>query len=201
MSDPLTTSLQTTVRRAYGRGYHDAMRALTQEQDMNQARLEEAERSLSGVAQKVLEATPKSEHWTISQIVGEMRRSGKNLDLSVVAGCLATLLKSGLVREPQTGSFIRVLAKPKTQLMAVAADAGQGEESPGASTPAKPDERDTLAKLADLSAGVRAMALQFTDLAHAIDDVAIEVEERMLKINADSEKLAQLRKLLTGIGA
>ena len=43
--------------------------------------------------------------------------------------------------------------------------------------------------------------MQYLDLAHSIDDVAIEVEERMQAINADSAKLAQLRNLLKGIGA
>lgn len=204
MSEPDAKS--TPIRRAYGRGYHDAMRSISKEQDMtNQARLDEAERSLSGIAQKVLDSTPKAEAWTVSQISGELRRSGKNIDLSVVAGCLSTMLRSGLVREPQSGSFIRVAGKPKTTLAAVPTEAvctAEAIEPPKAEPQRQAaDDRGTLAKLADLSCGVRAMALQFADLARAIDDVAIEVEERMQAINADSEKLAQLRALLKGIGA
>lgn len=182
---------KTPIRRATG-GTTDQGPIM-----MKQSRIEEAERALSGIAQKVLEVTPKAEPWTIAQIASELRRTGKSLDPTMVGGCLSTLLRSGLVREPVTGSFIRVAAKPKAQLAAVTVDAAPVAIEPVA---AAPDERDTLAKLADLSAGVRAMALQFSDLAHAIDDVAIEVEERMQAINADSEKLAQLRKLLTGLG-
>lgn len=202
MSEPDAKS--TPIRRAYGRGYHDAMRSISKEQDMtNQARLDEAERSLSGIAQKVLDCTPKAEAWTVAQISGELRRAGKNIDLSVVAGCLSTMLRSGLVREPQSGSFIRVVGKQKPVLAAVPAEPAEPAGLESTTEPQRPavDDRGTLAKLADLSCGVRAMALQFADLARAIDDVAIEVEERMQAVNADSQKLAQLRALLKGIGA
>lgn len=197
MGEP--TDKQQAVRRSYGRGFHDAIKAMEKDYQMNSARLAEAEKSVNGIALKVLAATPKQEAWPLSKIIGELKRAGCNVGSDVALGCLSTMVRIGLVREPEPRCFIRVMPKQRSELAVVA--------SPVEPLPAEPAqapaliERDTMAKLADLAAGVRVMAQQFTDLARAIDDVAIEVEERIAKSNEDSTKLAQLRALLKGIGA
>lgn len=194
-------TVQQKVRGAYGRGYHDAIKAMEKDH-MTPAKLAQAEQSVNGIALKVLEATPKQEPWPLSKIIGELKRAGSSIGADVALGCLSTITKTGLVRETEPRVFIRVTSKPRAALEVVEPiKAPKPADEPEVAPPAKPtDDRDTLAKLADLSAGVRVMAVQFTDLAAAIDDVAIEVEERIAKINADSEKLAQLRALLKGIG-
>jgi hypothetical protein len=182
------------------------------EQDnMNNARLKEAERSLTGVAVRVLEATPKTEAWPVGQITGELRRLGHNIGPDVVLGCLDTMLKSGIVREPKPRNFVRVNPKEKIELAVVATAAEPPKQADQVPAPkaaqqapgpiSAPSDRETLTKLADLSTKLRASAQYLLGFADSIDDVAIEVEERIQKINADSEKLAQLRALLKGIGA
>ena len=199
-------TLQQKLRAAYGRGAHDARKAMEND-PMTPAKLAQAEQSVNGIALKVLEATPKQEPWPLNKIIGELKRQGCSIGPDVALGCLSTMAKTGLVREPEPRCFIRVTAKERTVDLAVvpvkavkpAKPAPEPEPAPAAPEPAS--ERDTLAKLADLAAGVRVMAQQCTDLARAIDDVAIEVEERIAKSNEDSTKLAQLRALLKGIGA
>lgn len=197
---------QSSIRRAYGRGYFDAIQKIENERldSMNTARLDEAARSLSGVAKAVLEATPKTEAWTGPQICSELRRIGKNIETTVVMGCLGTLVRQGLVQEKPAGQFLRVTPKakapPPPPTLQVVQAAAPAEPEPQAAAPT-PSDKGTLTKLADLSTKLRASADELQQFADAIDDVAIEVEERIQKINADSEKLGQLRALLKGIGA
>lgn len=198
---------QSSIRRAYGRGYYDAIQKIENErlEGMNTARLDEAARSISGVAKAVMEATPKTEPWTGPQICGELRRIGKNIETTVVMGCLNTLTKQGLVQEKPAGQFLRVTPKakapPPPTLQVVQPKQADAEPAPQPASEPTSTDRGTLTKLAELSTKLRASADELLQFADAIDDVAIEVEERIQKINADSEKLGQLRALLKGIGA
>lgn len=190
------------IRGAYGRGYHDAIKAIEKDH-MTPAKLAQAEQSVNGIAAKVLEATPTQEAWPLSKIIAELKRTGCNIGPDVALGCLSTMTRTGLVKETEPRVFIRITAKARAPLAVVEQGAAVKADAPPAPPPGaapQPAERDTLAKLADLSANVRTMAQQFTALAAAIDDVALEVEDRIAAINADSEKLAQLRALLKGIG-
>lgn len=194
---------QSSIRRAYGRGYFDAIQKIESERQdsMNLARLEEATKSLTGVAKHVLEATPKMEPWTSQQVCGELRRAGKNIETTVVQGCLAALTRQGLVQEKPAGQFMRVTPKPKAPTPPAPTLQVVQATTPAAAEPSPlPSDRGTLTKLAELSMRLRAAANTLTKFADDIDDVAIEVEERIQKINADSETLSQLRALLKGIG-
>lgn len=192
-------TVQQKVRGAYGRGYHDAIEAMEKD-NMTPAKLAQAEQAVNGIAQKVLDATPKQEAWPLSKIIGELKRSGSSIGADVALGCLAAMTKTGLVRETEPRVFIRVTAKARTlAVVEPVAEVRPQAPAPAIATP-QPDDRDTLTKLAELSAGVRAMAQQFAALAAAIDDVALEVEDRIAGHAEDSQKLAQLRALLKGIG-
>lgn len=202
------TTPQSSIRRAYGRGYFDAIQKIESERQdsMNPARMEEATKSLSGIAKHVLDATPKMEVWTTQQICTEIRRAGRNIETTIVMGCLGTLVRQGLVQEKPSGHFIRVMPKqkapPPPTLQVVQAPVPEAAEQPASQAAATPQRDDgTLAKLAELSNALRASAESLENFANDLDDVAIEVEERIQKINADSEKLSQLRALLKGIGA
>ena len=202
MSD---ATAQQKIRGAYGRGYHDAMKAMEKQDHMTTpAKIAKAEQAVNGIALKVLEATPMQEAWTLARILGELKRTGRNISTDVALGCLLTMARTGLVKEVEPRTFQRVTAKPRTPLAVVESAPEVKAQAPApapAVAPPRPKERDTLTKLADLSAGVRAMAQQFTDLAVAIDDVALEVEDRIAGHAEDSQKLNQLRALLKGIGA
>lgn len=199
-------TLQQKIRAAYGRGAHDARRAMEKEATMTPAKLAQAEQSINGIAQKVLDATPKQEAWPLNKIIAELKRTGCNIGADVALGCLSTMTRTGLVKETAPRTFIRVTAKERETLAVVpivtAVKASKPAPAAGSEpeAAAEPTAPDTLAKLADLSAKVRAMADGFAALATAIDDVAIEVEERIAAVDAGNQQLAQLRALLKGIG-
>ena len=71
MSD---TTLQQKLRAAYGRGAHDARKAMEND-PMTPAKLAQAEQSVNGIALKVLEAAPKQEPWPLNKIIGELTRT------------------------------------------------------------------------------------------------------------------------------
>lgn len=199
------SSIQQKLRGAYGRGYHDAIRSMDKD-SMTPSKLALAEQSVNGIAAKVLDATPKREAWPLSKIVSELKRAGCNVGTDVALGCLSTMTRTGLVKEVEPRVFQRVTAKPRTlAVVDGATEKAHAEPAPGVQPATaeqpnpQPEDRDTLGKLAHVSAHVRMLANAFTKLAEQIDDVALEVEDRIAAINADSEKLAQLRALLKGI--
>lgn len=56
--------------------------------------------SVSSVARKVLEAVPISEAWRSASIREELHRmTDSTIDAHTINGCLATLVKTGLVSE------------------------------------------------------------------------------------------------------
>lgn len=170
---------------------------------MNQSKIDRVENNLSGIARKVLDAVPLQESWSTAEVIAEMRRQGQNPDFRIVAGCLSSLCEQRLVREPTQGKFTRVQSKPVLKAVkevkaetpaAVASEARINPETTGAAKP------DTLGKLAALSTGLRTLSDALANAAKQIDDVAIEVEERIQSIEADGQQLQQLRTLLKSIG-
>jgi len=163
---------------------------------VNDTKRRTIEAGQTGLAKKVLEAVPISEAWTIHQIRNELIRTGSNSDYRMIEGCLRTLKDSELVKEPDTGSFIRIMSKPKTvrvsvpkevqeQTMAVIAEAKK---------PVEPMDR-----LAALSAQVRVLSNQVLAIATEIENVALDVQDRLDRIHADTAKLRQLQELLKGL--
>lgn len=169
---------------------------------MNAAKLAEAERTVSIQARKVLEATPLAEIWTIKQVCSELGRRGVRMDVETVAGCLASLKDDGLVREHRRGEFQRISAKAPVLAAVPAAQTEPAQAAtPAASAPAAaPVRGDTLAKIAGLAASLRDAAHQLLSEAQLLDDIAIEVEERIAAVGAESDKLRQLQQLLRSIG-
>lgn len=199
-ADVADDGIAAKLRSVYGRGLRDGMKKA--EEEMNQSKIDRAESGLNSMARKVLDAVPIQEAWTTSDVVGEMRRQGQNVDFRVVAGCLNTLCDQRLVREPTKGQFIRVQSKP---ILKAVQDVKPSTIPATSSQPAEPagttgtSQKDTLAKIADLSTGLRTLAAGLTSAAKQLDDVAIEVEERIQKSGEDGEQLRQLRALLKGI--
>lgn len=168
---------------------------------MNAARLQEAERSLNGAAKKVLDCVPFGDPLSMGRIVGLLAERGQKFDPRVVQGCLAALLDSGLVREAAAGTYQRVAIPAKRVTLKVAAPAEPAEAAQAAAGPAPDAPRDTLAKLADMAAATRAAAADLTQLADRLDDLAIEVEERIQAVKDRTAKLEQLSALLRDLNA
>ena len=73
--------------------------------------------------------------------------------------------------------------------------------APDAKPAAVPESAsDTLTKIASIGSQIRGAAEDLIALANGLDDVAIEVEERISKIDADTATLRQLQALLKNIG-
>ena len=162
---------------------------------MNNNKVAAAERGLTSIARKVLEAVPKQDVWSAQQILGEMGRTGSQPDFTTMRGCLNSLKDAHLVREPEPGHWQRVAPR---QVIT------RGElriDEPAPPTPAPPPGRsDTLSRIAELSQELRTVAAKVTTAAAALDDVAIEIEERLQVIDADGQKLRQLQSILKSIG-
>lgn len=158
---------------------------------MNQSKLDSIERHITHQARKVLEATPIQEPWPTKQIIAELARQGANYDPRMVQGCLESNRVAGLIREPAPGFFIRITAPPKPKKVAPMPSEIVVEESTVIQEQPLP-KKDTLEKLADLSATLRTLALN-------LDDLAIEVEERIAKVDEGAAKLRQLHQLLKSI--
>lgn len=190
-------------RRVYGRGVFEGLRmaGVTEPEDfMNAARLREAERNQTGIARKVLFATPEDVSLPASAILGDMKDKGINVDLQTLTGCLNTLKNTGLVREVGKGEFIRVpipADKPALTLTSMQdlKVAAKSEAAPEAKPPADP-----LDRMAALAEQARGLAKQLTALAGEIEGVALDAEDRIKAVREDTAKLEQLRKLLQSIG-
>lgn len=161
---------------------------------MNNARLLEAERNLTGIARKVLAVVPVQNWWSSHQIKGELRRVGAHLDHAVVDGCLGSLLRDGLIKKrgPENFEhFIRLIPKPEPQ------------PSPPPETPPVPDEKpepqyatDTLDSLASIASGLRQIADQLTQLAANLDDRTLDIEAERQRAKGETTKFRQLQALL-----
>jgi hypothetical protein len=79
---------------------------------MTPLRQADLERNLTEAARKVYEATPINEVWTTSQIGHELARMGRRADIRHIAGCLDSLKKDGLVKEPQPDHWQRIPGRP-----------------------------------------------------------------------------------------
>lgn len=75
---------------------------------MNQRKFDRLLREQNAPAKKVFEAVPLQEAWSPEEVIGEMRRTGHRLEMHVVRGCLNTLKKAGLIKEPNKNTFTRV---------------------------------------------------------------------------------------------
>ena len=156
---------------------------------MTPAAIEREESALNSQAKKVLSVTPFVAEWTISEILAELSRLGQSTDFKVVQACLSNLVDRGLVKK--TGDrYQRIQARPRIRSQAVAND--EMATMPACEPAAAPKDVSLLSKIATLSASLRSTA-------NALDDIALEVEERITEAGRGSEKLRQLQQLLKGL--
>lgn len=154
------------------------------------SRLRAIEDGQTGIARKVLAAVPLVEHWTVGKIIGELRRTGCNAEVSIVEGCLTSLVESGLVRRPQVGVFQRVPIPAEP-----ARSAAEELETP----PAPRQPPDLLERWGRIGAALRERATQLVALADDIDAAALETAEQLAKAGAGDEQLRKLRALLKAV--
>lgn len=173
---------------------------------MNESRFKSLHDGLSAQAKRVYEAVPIQDKWQAAQIIAETTRLHPSMrERNTILGCLATLVRSGLVVEPERGYFRR---KPDRKPC-------QESSSPAPVTPppkaaavtekktVEPkdaaDQASPIDKITRLQSMASKIMADVKALSDAIETVAIEVEVQFSERDAESQKLKQLQSLLKGL--
>lgn len=195
---------KTRLRKVYGRGFYDGIeKALA---TMNTAKLRATEAALTGMVKKVLGFVSTEEVRSIAQVCGAMHNeTGSRPDQRVVSGCLNTLVERGMVKEPQKGHFLRIAdeKKPEPKVLPEPASAViRMMPALQVSTPAHDfglQDGDAMDRLAGIAKRLGGIADVVRNLVSDLEDVALDVETKMHKINTDTAKLRQLQELLKSL--
>jgi hypothetical protein len=182
---------------------------------INSARFNSIFQGITAIAQRVYQAVPISEAWNYQAIHGELVRTGAARELTVVRGCLSSLVNSGLVSETEPGKFIRVKVRGKTIHLSDLRDEFKpvtqkepevANEKPVVTAPIAPlafpstgrvEGQSPTDKLAWLAARVATMGSQLKELAADIENATLDVEEALVAKDAQMAKYKQLKALLT----
>ena len=149
---------------------------------MTPARMNELIGRLTGISAKVLAAVPMQETWNSSDIIRELFRTGTRTELKVVDGCLDGLIRDGLVKEPERGYFTRVQTFKEPKVANVFKPLA----------PVEPAQHSLMDRIG-------AVASELRNTADQLDEIALLVDEQLLKAAAGSAKLVQLQELLRGM--
>lgn len=154
------------------------------------AKLADAERSVTAISRRLLEAVPFNEPWGTDKVLAEYSRlnGGLSMDRHKGAWCLSQLIEAGLVRSPMQHHFQRVQARPA--LAAV-------KQTQEAAVPvAKPEPPTVLQQLESMARSMRQQAAALTAQADELESLALQMEEERQRDDGAAQQLAQLRKLL-----
>lgn len=173
---------------------------------MNEARFKAVFNGLSSIAQKVYEAIPAESYYSIKRIHSEVFRLGKNVDQTMLAGVLNTLVKAGLLLEIDQGMFSKtkitkkVLSKAQEIEYADTKPVPKQDNKKDIAVPAKENKPNPFD-------GLREVTLKFMDLAKSINSMAAELDANLAKVEeaidankADMEKFKQFQALLKSMG-
>lgn len=174
---------------------------------MNTEKFQRAYSEQTSVARKVFEAVPIKAPWEFKQIMAEIaRQHGHSMDVRIARGCLNSLIKSKLVREPTVDCYIRTEIRdyvappaPKVHLAAVRS-IPPVEESIVATPTQLSTEKSPIEALDALK--FRAIKLQelAAELAADIETVATEAHVYVERSDAEIKQLRQLKSLLKDLG-
>ncbi|VVD74782.1 hypothetical protein PAQ31011_00809 [Pandoraea aquatica] len=162
---------------------------------MTPSRFESKLRGQSAIAQKVFEAVPIQECWTLGQIGSALIRTTRaSIDMRILQGCLAALRDVGLVQEVKTGHYRRVQVKPTATADKTVAIQTK-EKVVVTNEPKSPiDLLSAITKrLAALHKHVEA---ETKAIASEIETAALSIEEGIEKTAGEAAKFKQLQKLL-----
>lgn len=148
----------------------------------------------TAIAQKVFQAVPIAEAWTVAQISQALHRTtGARLDRHTLQGCLRALADSDLIRSTEHGSLHQRVAvsaaqstPPKTKELIVTQPA----------KPATPPQQAAPASAIDV---LGCLAQKMRALADEVDAAALALEEEQSRTTGEAAKLKQLKALLKEI--
>lgn len=172
---------------------------------MTPERAERLVRDLTNVQAKVFFAVPVQEAWADTTIMQELRRQGSNIAMDVIRGCLNSLAKMNLIREPRSRHFQQINhhqradGSPKDQPMP-SPENTTTTHRPGTISVKIENHTQAAVKVSSLDRIAR-IAVALADIAKELEDVAIQVDEDLKGAGKDSQDLRDLRALLSRIGA
>lgn len=156
---------------------------------MNPARLKSMEAGLTGVARKVLDATPISEGWPASRIQSEIKRlTQSQVDNKTVLGCLAHLVEQGLVKELQHGCFQRERFKEREPHVKLVKDEPMSTPKQQVITTQSEGEKDLFTRGA-------AMAQRMRDGADELEEFILDTQKLIADQGKKTKLLDQFREL------
>lgn len=171
---------------------------------INSVRFEAIHKGLSAVAQKVYQAVPMIDAWPYQAINAELQRVGVAKDLTIIRGCLNSLVESGLIVEPERNKFVRVKVRGKSPA-AESEPVIETNKEPQVAIAQAPVEKEEPAvqspiqKLEWLGARVATLSSQLKALADEIDNTAVEMQMALDAKDSQMAKFRQLKALLTEI--
>lgn len=180
---------------------------------MNQARFQSIFNNLTVIAQKVFSAVPIADTWNAVEVHQELVRQGRARDFKTTQGCLASLVESGIVVEPERGAFRR--AKMRVKAMDDLKEIVPSPPTPASmplkeqpimpTVPHSPDAgaaklHTPLDRLSLLSGRVQQMMAGLQALADDIETAALEIADQMAENEENARKLKQLQALLKSLG-
>lgn len=183
---------------------------------LTESKQRDAIKRLNAIAQKVFDATPISEFWSVGQVASELRRRGHNVDGRTVQGCLEAAVDAGLARREagqnrgKSQRYRRVevrpdppslppidldrLVQPKNQTLAQVIRQPRTEPMPSPKTAAP-----LLDRMASIAASLRRHAKDSEALAAEIEDAALAAQQQVEAASADGAKLRQLQSLMRDV--
>ena len=164
---------------------------------ISQTRFKQMFNTLNAPVKKVYEAVPVSEAWTTTQIIGEISRLGYSMrDSKAIIGCLETLIRQGLITEPERCSFVRVEVKAIETYVKFMEET---KEKIMATKPVTQMKQTNLDRLINLSEKANGLAAQMKAMATELENVALEIEAEIQENSPSAQKLKQLQELLKGV--
>ena len=158
---------------------------------MNPSRLHSIEQGLSGVAKKVLDATPIEEAWPAYRIQTEIKRvSGSQIESKTVLGCLSTLVDQGLVKEIGTRqqTFQRAAIRERSAHVKLIKDEPFIAVKPEVTPMAKND--------VDLISTAGEIATSLRETAAKVEDFGIACAKQIADKDKESSLLLQLKEFI-----
>ena len=178
-------------KHGYNAGLQAAAKLSVEDKPMRQAVIDRMIKNQSTVAKKVYESVPNQEPWEIKAIVSDLGRRQHHIDYKRVCGCLNSMKESGLIKEPFSGSFIRVVASTNPVHVPIEELQQMADTSPKVLT-IKKKTRDPM----DIISG---LTTQMRELADKFDEAALELADTIATSGADTDKLRALKALLKAV--
>jgi hypothetical protein len=162
---------------------------------MTPAKAASIARDLSSVARKVLEAVPIEESWPDTAIYAQLRRCGSSVSMDIVRGCIETLRKAGLVREPQPRHFQRVPVREREPIPSFSESNIRIPTMPTLPLNS-PSIVAAICAPASTINEVEKVAAKLRGLADDLEEIAIRLDDERKALANDSEQLGKFRALM-----